>query len=206
MTPRARTTDRRYYGVAEALVTAVNDSGQEGRVKLRLPWFNEEFETEWSRVSQFYAGNGYGAFFIPEVGDEVLVAFVHGDMRFPVIIGGLYNGKDKPPSFRADDKDEKMIRTKSGHRITLDDTSGSEKITIVDKTGANSIVINSTDNSITITSEKDITLSATKGTITLDAKNLEIKSSADSKIEAGAGMDVKASSTMNIKGQTVNIN
>jgi phage baseplate assembly protein V len=206
MTPRARTTDRRYYGVAEALVTAVNDSGQEGRVKLRLPWFNEEFETEWSRVSQFYAGNGYGAFFIPEVGDEVLVAFVHGDMRFPVIIGGLYNGKDKPPSFRADDNDEKMIRTKSGHRITLDDTSGSEKITIVDKTGANSIVINSTDNSITITSEKDITLSATKGTIKLDAKNLEIKSSADSKIEAGAGMDVKASSTMNIKGQTVNIN
>jgi phage baseplate assembly protein V len=206
MTSRARTTDRRYYGVAEALVTAVNDSGQEGRIKLRLPWFNEEFETEWSRVSQFYAGNGYGAFFIPEVGDEVLVAFVHGDMRFPVIIGGLYNGQDKPPSFRADDKDEKMIRTKSGHRITLDDTSGSEKITIVDKTGANSIVINSTDNSITITSEKDITLSATKGTITLDAKNLEIKSSADSKIEAGAGMDVKASATMNIKGQTVNIN
>ena len=49
---------------------------------------------------QFYAGNGYGAFFVPEVGDEVLVAFTHGDMRMPIILGGLYNGVDKPVTYR----------------------------------------------------------------------------------------------------------
>ena len=57
-------------------------------------------ESDWCRVVQPYAGNGYGAVFVPEKGDEVLVAFVHGDMRFPIVIGGLYNGKDKPPTAR----------------------------------------------------------------------------------------------------------
>ena len=50
------------------------------------------------RRASSYAGNGYGSFFVPEVGDEVLVAFVQGDMRYPIILGGLYNGEDKPPT------------------------------------------------------------------------------------------------------------
>ena len=67
-------------------------------------------------------------------------------------------------------------------------------------------MIDTAKNAITITSEKDMTLSAPKGTIKLDAQKIEIKSSADAKIEAGAGMDLKASATMNVKGATVNIN
>jgi uncharacterized protein involved in type VI secretion and phage assembly len=92
--PRAQTTDKRFYGVVEAVVVEVVDPDKEGRVKIQFPWFDEEMVTEFCRVRQFYAGNGYGAFFVPEAGDEVLVAFVHGDMRMPVILGGLYNGKD----------------------------------------------------------------------------------------------------------------
>jgi phage baseplate assembly protein V len=187
---RLEATDRRYYGVAEAIVTAVDDPAREGRVKIQMPWFNEQMETEWCRVRQFYAGNGYGAFFVPEVGDEVLIAFIHGDMRFPIILGGLYNGQDLPPSFRDADKDEKMIRTKAGHQITMDDTSGSEKITIVDKSGKNSIEIDTSGDSITITS--------TTGKLKLSADSVEIKATAGITIEAGANTD--------IKGTTINLN
>ena len=190
MMPRSRSTDQRYYGVAEALVTDVNDPQELGRVKLKFPWFDQNMETEWCRVRQFYAGNQYGAFFIPEVGDEVLVSFIHGDMRLPIILGGLYNGKDIPPSHRANDKDEKMIKTKGGHLIVLDDTSGSEKISIIDKNGDNSIVIDTVANSITVKSGK--------GKLILEGQGIEIKS--------GLGIDVTATADLSLKGATVNIN
>ncbi|HEU5130898.1 MAG TPA: phage baseplate assembly protein V, partial [Pyrinomonadaceae bacterium] len=106
-TSRSRTTDKRYFGVYEALVTAVEDTAKEGRVQVKFPWFDDKLATEWCRVRQSYAGNDYGSFFIPEVGDEVLVAFVQGDMRFPIILGGLYNGQDKPPTSRSQQQDQK---------------------------------------------------------------------------------------------------
>lgn len=187
---RTRTTDKRFYGVYEALVTEVNDPAQEGRVKVRLPWFEDQMVTEWCRVRQFYAGNGYGAFFVPEVGDEVLVAFIQGDMRLPIIIGGLYNPKDKPPTHRAQDKDQKMIRTRGGHQITLDDTGGSEKITIIDSREQNRIEIDTANNSITIKSES--------GKLILQANEIEVSSKTTLKIEAGAKMD--------LKGATINLN
>jgi len=128
MDARARTTDKRYYGVAEAIVVDVMDPEDEGRIKVKYPWFDDRTVTEWVRVRQLYAGNGYGTFFIPEVDDEVLVAFIHGDMRLPIILGGLYNGMDKPPSHRSEAKDEKLIRTKAGHRILLNDSKDKHQL------------------------------------------------------------------------------
>lgn len=196
--PRSRTTDQRYYGVAEALVTDVDDPQKLGRVKLKFPWFDPDMESEWCRVKQFYAGNDYGAFFIPEVGDEVLVAFIHGDMRLPIILGGLYNGKDKPPSFRAKNKDEKVIRTKGGHQIVLDDTNNSQKITIVDAKGDNSIVLDTVANSITVKSNK--------GKLIFDGHGIEINSGAGIEVTAKANIKVEATATLDLKGSTVNIN
>ena len=117
--PRSRSTDRRYYGVVEAIVARVTDDPEhECRVKLRFPFFDgATAESDWCRVVQPYAGNGYGAVFVPEEGDEVLVAFVHGDMRFPIVLGGLYNGVDKPPTDRTASRDQKLIRTKHGHQV-----------------------------------------------------------------------------------------
>src|SRR5262249_49420049 len=149
MMARSLSTDQRYYGVYEALVSDVNDPANEGRVKIKMPWFDEQMETEWCRVRQFYAGNGYGAFFIPEVGDEVLVAFIQGDMRLPIILGGLYNGADKPPSHRASDKDQKMIRTRGKHEILLDDTAGKERVRIKTQ-GGHEADLNDQDKKITI--------------------------------------------------------
>jgi len=188
--PRSRSTDQRYYGVAEAIVSDVIDPSKEGRVKVKFPWFDQNMETEWCRVRQFYAGNDYGAFFVPEVGDEVLIAFIHGDMRLPIILGGLYNGKDKPPTYRAKDRDEKMICTKGGHQIILADTDNAQKITIVDANGNNSIVIDTVADSITI--------KCSNGKLTLQGNKIEIKSD--------TSISVEANSTMDLKGQTININ
>ena len=120
MLSRTRSTDKRFYGVYEALVTAVDDPTHEGQVKLRMPWFDEHTETDWCRVRQFYAGNGYGAVWVPDVGDEVLIAFIQGDMRQPVILGGLYNGNDKPP---ATDPRERIICSHNGHKIRFIDST-----------------------------------------------------------------------------------
>src|ERR1035438_2867872 len=133
---RTRSTDKRFYGVVQGIVTDVNDAnGQEGRVKVQFPWFDDQMETEWCRVCQFHAGNGYGSFFVPEVGDEVLVAFIHGDMRMPIILGGLYNGKDKPPTYRSSSQDQKMIRTKGQHELLFDDTPNQGRVRIKTKAG-----------------------------------------------------------------------
>lgn len=160
MATAAHRADQHYFGLAEALVVDNKDPLGEGRVKLTYPWLDQSMETEWCRVCQLYAGNGYGSFFVPEEKDEVLVAFVHGDLNEPIVLGGLYNGKDKPAGKRSSSQDQKLIRTKAGHSITLDDTGGSERIAVVDKSGKNSFVIDTTKNEITITAAEKLTLKA----------------------------------------------
>lgn len=197
----------RIVGVVVGLVTNNQDPEKMGRVKLKFPWLSDEEEGNWARMAVPMAGKDRGTYFLPEVDDEVLVAFEHGDVRFPYVVGALWNGKDTPPAENGDGKNNiRVIKSRSGHVIRLTDEDGKEKIEIVDKSLTNSLVVDTAQNTITITADKDIVLSASKGTIKLDAQKIEVKSSADTKIESGAGMDVKASATMNVKGATVNIN
>jgi len=129
----------------------------------------------------------------------VLVAFEHGDVNRPYVLGALWNGVDKPPLTNGDGKNNvRLIQSRSGHKIVLDDTSGSEKIEIKDKTGKNSIVWDTSSNTIKVTTDKDITLTAPQGKISLEAQEVAIKSSANTSLEA--------SGTMTVKGATVNIN
>jgi uncharacterized protein involved in type VI secretion and phage assembly len=197
----------RISGVAVGVVTNNQDPDKLGRVKVRFPWLSDEDESQWARIAAPMAGKERGIYFLPEVDDEVLVAFEHGDIRFPYVVGALWNGKDAPPAANDDGKNNiRLIKSRSGHVVKLNDEDGKETIEIIDKSEKNSIVIDTAKNTITITSDKDITLKAANGTITLDAKEVKTKSSAKSTIEAGSGMDVKASGTLNIKGATVNIN
>jgi uncharacterized protein involved in type VI secretion and phage assembly len=197
----------RINGVVIGVVTNNKDEEGLGRVKVRFPWLSEADESHWARIAAPMAGKQRGIYFLPEVDDEVLVAFEHGDVRFPYVLGALWNGQDAPPATNDDGKNNvRVIQSRSGHIIRLNDEDGKEKIEILDKSGKNSIVFDTAQNTITIAADKDITLAAPQGTIKLDAQKIELKSSADSKIEAGAGMDVKAGATMNIKGATVNIN
>ncbi len=197
----------RIYGVVVGVVTNNQDPDKLGRVKVKFPWLSNEDESYWARIAAPMAGKDRGAFFLPEVDDEVLVVFERGDLRFPYILGGLWNGQDTPPANNEDGKNNvRMIKSRSGHVIRLNDEEGKEKIEITDKQQKNYLTINVAENTITLTADKDITLSAPQGTIKLDAQKIEIKSSNDSKIEAGAGIDIKASATMNLKGATINLN
>ncbi|NET59620.1 MAG: phage tail protein [Symploca sp. SIO2E6] len=197
----------RIYGIVVGVVTNNEDPEGLGRVKVRLPWLSDEDESDWARIAAPMAGRERGMYFLPEIDDEVLVAFEHGDVRFPYIIGSLWNSQDPPPATNEDGNNNlRVIKSRSGHVIRLNDEEGNETIEIIDKTENNSIIIDTATNSIAITTDGDITLSASQGKIKLEAQNIEITSSADTKVEASAGMDIKASSTMNLKGQTINLN
>ena len=197
----------RINGVVVGVVTNNQDPEKMGRVKVKFPWLSDADESNWARVATPMAGKERGFYFLPEVDDEVLVAFEHGDARFPYVVGALWNGTDTPPADNADGKNNvRVIKSRSGHVIRLTDEDGKEKIEIIDKSEKNSIVIDTSEKTLTITTDKDIVLSAAQGSIKLDAKEIEIKSSAATKIKSGAGMEVEASGEMKVKGATVNIN
>lgn len=164
--PRYRSTDKRFYGVAEALVTDVRNDGM---IKVTYPWFNDEMESEWCRVMQFFAGPEHGAFFIPKVGSEVLVAFVHGDMRLPVVLGGLFNGQDHPPG-TGTDLDTHVrhyrIQTPTGHRISMLDPEQPGKVGAV-------IVENANGDSITLSTNGTVSIKA-NGVLRLEGSVITI--------------------------------
>ncbi len=95
----AARVDQRIYGVVIGIVTNVNDKDGLGRVEIRLPWYANGYR-RWARIAQMYAGDGYGSTWVPEVDGEVLVLFAHGDMRWPFVVGCLYNPVDRPPESR----------------------------------------------------------------------------------------------------------
>jgi uncharacterized protein involved in type VI secretion and phage assembly len=200
----------RIYGVVVGIVTNNDDPDGLGRVRVRFPWLSDSDESQWARVTTIMAGNQRGVLFLPEVDDEVLVAFDHGDARFPYVLGALWNGQDALPESGAVTSGavvKRVIRTRAGHIIRLDDTNGSEKIEIIDKSTKNSILIDSSANTITIKADAGITLESAQGKVVLKGQSIEIQSTAqDVKVQAGANMDLKASAQMNIKGSLVNIN
>jgi uncharacterized protein involved in type VI secretion and phage assembly len=199
--------DERFYGVTIGIVTNTQDPEKLGRVKLKLPWLSDQEESTWARVLTPMAGKERGCFFLPEVGDEVLVAFEHGQIEFPYVLGGLWNGKDKPPETNNDGKNNKrLIKSRSGHLIRLDDTDGAEKVEIIDKSGKNSIVFDSAQNTVTISADADLVITSTNGKLKFSGKGIEMAAQAEIKIEASAGLDLKANGQMTIKGATVDIN
>ena len=178
--PRSRSTDRRYYGVVEAIVAKVTDDPEhECRVTLRFPFFDgATAESDWCRVVQPYAGNGYGAVFVPEEGDEVLVAFVHGDMRFPIVLGGLYNGVDKPPTDRTASQDQKLIKTKHGHQVLLDDSQGQEAIRIT-TAGGHELILDDASGTVAVTGNGVKITLEDSGTVTVQGADGHRRGRAD---------------------------
>jgi uncharacterized protein involved in type VI secretion and phage assembly len=205
-TPSSPATDR-FFGVMVGIVTNNQDPDGMGRVKVRFPWLSDQDESHWARVAAPMAGKERGLYVLPEVDDEVLVAFEHGMAEFPYVLGALWNGKDKPPESNSDGKNNmRTLKSRSGHIIRLDDTDGAEKIEIIDKSGKNSLVVNTKENSITITADADITIKSSKGKLILSGKGVEITSTDAVKLEASKNMEIKAGPQMTIKGQMVQIN
>jgi uncharacterized protein involved in type VI secretion and phage assembly len=141
------------------------------------------------------AGNQMGIFFLPEIDDEVIVAFQSGDINSPIVLGMVWSRNIPTPTTNADGENNiRMIKSRSGHQIVLDDKNGEEKIFIIDKSGNNSMIIDTAQKTITIVSEKDIALIADNGKIILNAKELEFTSTQVTSISAGTDFTVSASS------------
>ena len=176
---------------------------------MKYPWLpkmnSSELSSCWARLTFVGGGADRGIVFLPEVNDEVLLAFENGDMSSPYVLGVLYNGKDKLPKGSADLIDagtkkvnQRVIVSRSGHKIILDDTSGKEMITIQDKTGKNKIEIDSTKNEFKIISEGKLDLQS-KGDLTLTTEGkLTLKAKQDFAASTDAGMSLKAQKAIDL--------
>jgi len=179
-----------FYGVYPALVIDIVDPDGQGRVRVSLPWApdtNGSRYEAWARLATMMAGNDRGTWFVPDVGDEVLVIFEAGDARRPYVIGSLWNGQDAPPESMdgGGDNHRKVIRSRNGVKITLDDTDGSETLRI-ETPGGQSIQLEDGPGKITAadSSGNSIVMESAGVTVTSSAK-VTINAST---VEVGAGM------------------
>jgi uncharacterized protein involved in type VI secretion and phage assembly len=182
-------------GVAIAKVTDVGDPENLGRVKLTLPWLADKYVTDWVRTVQPGAGADRGAVVLPEVDDEVLVAFEQGDARRPYVLGGLFNGVDTPrlgdrlidPSTGAVNR--RGFISRKGHCLVFLDGDGDEGVAV-------------------LSGDRGLRLSLNQSTMTLkltSSGNVEIQGSRDVKIKAGGNLQLEATSAVEVKGMKVSI-
>ena len=186
-----------FHGVVCAQVTDNNDPDDHGRLKLKFPWLNDKYETDWVRMMHPGAGPDSGIVWMPEKDDEVLVAFEHGDIRQPYVLGALFNGVDKPKLGDGLFDNGKVKRrgmiSRLGHMMLFFDADDKKGIYIVSEDGNLKLTMSETD--------KKIEIKTSKHTITLDddANKVTIESSGDMDLKAGD------SGTMNITAGTINI-
>jgi phage protein D len=196
-------------GLVVGIVTDNSDPQNQGRVKVKYPWLSSEHASDWARVVSPGGGNNRGIQFLPEVNDEVLVGFEMDDIHYPYVLGGLWNGQDKPPEPQAvsgGKVQKRVIFTRAGHKITLDDTDGGGGITIEDKNG-NKLVLDSGSNALQITVQGDINLKA-QGNISLKAQsNLTLEAQSQVQIKGTGGITIDGGmSSVTVKGSTINLN
>ncbi len=207
-------------GAAIAVVTNTDDPDKLGRVKVKFPWLGEDAESYWARLLAPGAGNQSGLCLIPAVGDEVLVAFEHGDIRAPVVLGSLWNRQSPPPpattqagsgempkvqSWRSrsghaivmmDTSENKVtIETAGGHTLTLDDANGKVEIR---SQGGLKVVLDDNASKITLESGGDVEMTS-RG-------SLKVQTNASISLEASANLDLKANGVVTIKGALIKLN
>ncbi|MBE3565034.1 MAG: VgrG-related protein [Thermogemmatispora sp.] len=187
-------------GLVIGIVTDNDDPAGWGRVKVKYPSLSEEHASGWARVVVPGGGAQRGIQFLPEVNDEVLVGFLEGDIQHPYILGGLWNGQDRPPEPQAASGgrvQKRLLRSRTGHLITLDDSEGGGGITISDSAG-NSIKIDTASNSLQISVQGNISLKA-RGSLSLEAQGQVQLKGQGVNIDGGAGV-------VTVKGTTINLN
>jgi phage protein D len=212
-------------GVVVALVTDNNDPNNEGRVKLKFPWLDDNYESDWARLTQLGAGPNSGAVWIPEVNDEVLVAFEFGDIRRPYVVGSLYNGQDTPNLGTGLFDNGKVKRrgfiSRKGHQFIFFDDASKAGMAFISSDGNLKISLNETNSEIHISSQgkvhlecqQDMTfetqgnLKLTGQGIKLEAQNsLDLKGGSGATLDGGPQLEVKASGQVKVTGAMVDVN
>ncbi len=208
-----------WNGVVPAIVSNNNDPDGMGRVKIKYPWLDDAQESWWARVATMGGGGTRGFYILPEVGDEVLVAFEQGDINQPYVIGNLYNGKDKPPTqtVASGKVKERLIQTRTGHKIRMVDEDGGDNfIEIIDANGSTSIkfdaqaqkiILNSTGDieltskgSIKMTATRDIQMTATGALSASATRNVDISGQTGVSVSTPANLDLSATTQATLSG------
>ena len=198
--------DRRIPNVVIGIVTNNEDPQSLGRVKVSYPWMADDAESHWARLATIGAGKEHGLVWIPEVGDEVVVAFEHGDIRFPIVVGSLWNGVDKPPQkmmpglFDKGKVKRSAVVSRTGHVLMFYDNPEDAGIILATNDAKVRIVLSQDEstNNITIYTDGDIAIQADG--------DLRLKAGGAVKVEAGSTMDLKASGNASLSGAKVAIN
>ncbi|MCW2872430.1 VgrG-related protein [Actinacidiphila oryziradicis] len=195
----------RLPSVANALVTDIKDPLKQGRVKLKFPWLDDSYVSDWTRTVQFGGTKG-GGVIAPDVNDEVLVAFDRGALDHPFVIGGLYNGRDKPPP-----GDVPLVDPTSGKatRHTLADRSGNRLDLLDQRTGGKrGVRLKTGDDKLTINMDRtgtEITVDS-KGKVTIrGTTSVSVRAGRDLSLQAGRNLTIKAGGLINVLGQTISV-
>ncbi|MFB0631966.1 VgrG-related protein [Streptomyces sp. AB3(2024)] len=197
------TSAARLPGVANAIVTDVQDPLKQGRVKLQFPWLDNTYVSDWARSVQS-GGVGGGGVFPMDVGDEVLVAFDRGALDHPFVIGGLYNGRDLPT--RVDDVPLHDGLKRKAARHTLSDRQGNRVDLLSQRTGRRKqgVRIASGDDRLTINldrTETEITVDS-KGSVTIKGgRSVSIEAGTDLTLSAGRSLTIKSGGLLDIQGR-----
>jgi uncharacterized protein involved in type VI secretion and phage assembly len=196
-------------GLVVGEVTNINDPDQKGRIKVRYPGLSGTEESHWARICILGGGKDRGSVFIPEVKDEVLVGFEGGDLRQPVVIGGLYGEKSGIPKWAVDDGkvSARQITSRLGHTIALSDGDGDAEqfVSIVLAGEKHKIRLGKDKTDVEIPSGQELTIKAgdtkiafnASGDINIEGNNINIKAKQNIKLESQMDTEVKA--TMNLK-------
>jgi len=180
----------RWYGVYPALVTDIKDPDRQGRVKVTLPWAPDSGGSRyeaWARLATLMGGKNRGSWFVPDTDDEVLIGFEGGDPRRPYVLGGLWNGADSAPEAMdgAGKNNKKVLRSRNGVKVTLDDSDGQEKL-VLETPGGQKVTLKDGPGAIELADSNgnSIKLESSGITVTASAK-VNIKAST---AEIAAGM------------------
>lgn len=184
-------------GVTLAQVSDTTDPKGMGRIKVRFMVSGQQIESDWVPILSFYGGKDYGAFFLPNTGDSALVAFGDGDPDQPYVLGFLWNGALAPPVAKDKQQDVRVIKTRQGKTLTMDD-SASGQLTLTDEK-RNTIRIDTAHNHITLDSQGDVTITA-KGTVTITGAEVVVKTSSGS-----VKLDLTAASAKLNGGQSIKL-
>lgn len=181
-------------GLVPGIVSDIRDPRKMGRVKVTFPWLDKDYVTGWARVVQSGAGATRGWLVLPEVNDEVLVGFTHGDPDCPYVLGGLHNGKDAVPKLEAEPVDGgsgavavRGFVSRKGHTVQFNEDGG---VLLATGDGKMSIRLNAKNGTVEVIGDK----------VTVTAKQtVEIKGNSGVTIDAGTG-------ALQLKGQTAALN